>query len=177
MAKKQPPAAPADKVDYYYKVVATHTDPPIEVKGAANCYTSVNGHMFSYLDPTGAMSLRLEKAQRAAFLVKHKTTLSVQYNTVMKEYVLVPDALLRNTAKMAGYFADSYAYVSSLKPKPTTRGKPRAADVKAAKASAKNKTVKSTAAAKKSTKKATADKSELAAAKKPTKRKAKAKRA
>ena len=37
----------------------------------------------------------------------------------MKEYVEVPDALLRKTAELRKYFDLSYAYVNSLKPKPT----------------------------------------------------------
>ncbi len=39
----------------------------------------------------------------------------------MKEYVEVPDSLLRNVDELAQHFRTSYAYVSSLKPKPTTR--------------------------------------------------------
>jgi len=38
----------------------------------------------------------------------------------MKEYVEVPDALLRKTPELRKYFDQSYAYVGSLKPKPTT---------------------------------------------------------
>jgi hypothetical protein len=37
------------------------------------------------------------------------------------EYVEVPDAMLKQTAKLKGHFAASYQYVASLKPKPTTR--------------------------------------------------------
>jgi hypothetical protein len=33
----------------------------------------------------------------------------------------VPAALLAKTAELAPYFAQSHAYVGSLKPKPTTR--------------------------------------------------------
>ncbi len=39
----------------------------------------------------------------------------------MKEYVEVPDSLLRNVDELTQHFQTSYAYVSSLKPKPTTR--------------------------------------------------------
>jgi hypothetical protein len=41
----------------------------------------------------------------------------------MKEYVEVPDELLRNTSELSTYFGKSYAYVSSLTPKPTARKK------------------------------------------------------
>jgi hypothetical protein len=40
---------------------------------------------------------------------------------IMKEYVEVPDDLLRNTDELKQYFQTSYTYVSSLKPKPTRR--------------------------------------------------------
>ena len=39
----------------------------------------------------------------------------------MREYVDVPEALLEKTTKLKKYFDISYAYVSSLKPKPTKR--------------------------------------------------------
>ncbi len=41
----------------------------------------------------------------------------------MKEYVEVPSALLKKTKELKRYFDASYAYVGSLKPKPTTRKK------------------------------------------------------
>ena|ERR1700686_4477328 len=107
------------KVALYEKLVATN--PKVERKGAAFPYTSLNGHMFSILTKTGTLALRLPAAEREAFLKKFKTKLSVQYGTVMKEYVEVPDALLKKTGELKKFFDLSYAYVGSLKPKPTTR--------------------------------------------------------
>ena len=57
------------------------------------------------------MSLREE------FLAKYETKLFEAYGIVQKEYVKVPDALLEKTEEIAPYFALSYAYVNSLKPK------------------------------------------------------------
>ncbi len=54
---------------------------------------------------------------------KCDTELCVQYGSLMKEYVVVPDALLRDTKKLKEYFEISYAYVGSLKPKPTKKRK------------------------------------------------------
>lgn len=34
----------------------------------------------------------------------------------------VPDALLEDSAQLDGWFTASHAYVSNLRPKPTTRG-------------------------------------------------------
>jgi hypothetical protein len=106
---------PADKLELYEKLVATL--PNVERKGATVPYTSVNGHMFSYLSKTGTLALRLPAEARDAFLKKYKTTLCKQYGIVQKEYVEVPDALLKKTSRLKPFFAKSFAYVSSLKPK------------------------------------------------------------
>ena len=119
--KKTAAGAPADKVQLYEKLVATN--PKVERKGAAFPYTSLNGHMFSILTKTGTLALRLPAQDREAFLKKYKTKLSVQYGTVMKEYVEVPDSLLKNTRELKKFFDLSYAYVGSLKSKATTRKK------------------------------------------------------
>ena len=42
----------------------------------------------------------------------------------MKEYVEVPDALLKKTAELRKYFDLSFAYASSLKPKATKNTAP-----------------------------------------------------
>jgi len=41
----------------------------------------------------------------------------------MKEYVTVPDSLLKDTKTLQQYFQLSYEYVKSLKPKPTKKTK------------------------------------------------------
>jgi hypothetical protein len=117
-------AVPADKLELYEKLVATL--PSVERKGAAMPYTSLNGHMFSFLTKEGRMALRLPDDQRDAFLKKYKTSLCEQHGTVMKEYVVVSDALLKKTRDLQKFFAASHAYVGFLKPKPTKRKKPAA---------------------------------------------------
>jgi TfoX/Sxy family transcriptional regulator of competence genes len=112
--KKSP--IPAEKIALYEKVLTTI--PGIERKGADNPYTSLNGNMFSLLlSPTGRMALRLSSDEREQFLKKYKTTLFEAYGAVMKEYVTVPQALLRNTRELQKYLALSYAYAKTLKPK------------------------------------------------------------
>ena len=116
MSTPKKPDIPADKLALYEKLIATL--PEIERKGAANPYTSLNGHMFSLLlGPKGVMALRLPEDEREKFLKKYKTTLYEAYGAVMKEYVTVPDALLKNTKALEKYLAVSYAYVKTLKPK------------------------------------------------------------
>jgi hypothetical protein len=116
---KEDAAAPADKVELYEKLVTTV--PGVSRKGATMPFTSVNGHMFSYLSKTGTLALRLPAEARDAFLKKYDATLCKQYGVVQKEYVEVPDALLKKTAELKKYFEMSFAYVSSLKPKPAKK--------------------------------------------------------
>jgi hypothetical protein len=108
---------PADKQALYDKLLATN--PKIERKGAANPYTSLNGHMFTYLNPSGTLALRLPEKEREEFLKKYKTTLFEAYGAVMKEYVTVPDSLLKNTKELQKYLDLSYSYIKNLKSKST----------------------------------------------------------
>jgi hypothetical protein len=105
--------------DLYDKLIATH--PEIERKGAANPYTSLNGNMFTLLHGSRRLAIRLQEDKRKEFLKKHKTTLFEAYGTVMKEYVAVPEALLKNTRELQKYLELSYEYVKTLKPKATKK--------------------------------------------------------
>ena len=116
---KAPATVPADKLELYEKLAATNPD--VERKGASMPYTSVNGHMFSFLTKTGTLALRLPVEEREAFLKKYKTTLCEQHGKVLEEYVEVPDSLLKKTQQLKKYFDLSYAYAASLKPKPAKK--------------------------------------------------------
>jgi hypothetical protein len=80
--------------------------------------------MFTYLSKAGVMALRLSEKEREAFLKKYATRLCTQYGIVQKEYVEVPDTLLRKTAELAKYLKVSFAFVGDLKPKPAAKKKP-----------------------------------------------------
>jgi TfoX/Sxy family transcriptional regulator of competence genes len=121
MAKPTAGTAPLEKLEWYKKLVATN--PNVEQKGATVPYTSVNGHMFSYLSKDGKLALRLPVEERAAFLKKYKAKLCEAYRRVQPEYVEVPDSLLSSTRELKKFFDCSYEYVGSLKPKPTKRPK------------------------------------------------------
>jgi hypothetical protein len=109
----------AARLELYEKLVATN--PKVERQGATVPYTSLNGHMFSYLGKNGELALRLPTEEREAFLKKHHTTLCKQYGIIQKEYVMVPEALLEKTQELKRFFDLSYAYVSAMKPKPTNK--------------------------------------------------------
>src|ERR1700730_10639427 len=119
MSVKNKGIVPADKLELYEKLVGT--TPNLQRKGATHPYTSLNGHMFSYLHPSGSLALRLPKDEREKFLKKYETTLFEAYGVVQKEYVTVPDALLKNTKELQKYFELSWQYVQTLKPKATKK--------------------------------------------------------
>ena len=110
---------PQDKLAAYDKLIASN--PAIERKGVTMPYTSVNGHMFTYLSKSGSCGIRLPKDERQTFLEKYNTTLYESHGAIMKEYVTVPDELLMNTEELTQYLDMSYAYVKSLKPKPSKK--------------------------------------------------------
>ena len=115
MATAKKSTIPAEKLELYEKLLATN--PKIERKGDVHPYTSLNGHMFTYLDQSGTLGMRLPKDEVEAFLKKYKTTLFESYGVVKKDYVAVPDTLLRKTKELEKYLAISVAYVKTLKPK------------------------------------------------------------
>ncbi len=117
MTKKSTP--PIDKLEHYDRLIATQ--PGAERKGKTMAYTSINGHMYSFIDNDGNMGLRLDNDERNQFLDQYNSELMVQYGRTMKEYVVVPAKLLEDTPTLAPYFAQSYKYVASLKPKPTKK--------------------------------------------------------
>jgi hypothetical protein len=104
------------KLDLYRKLVTTI--PTVDLKGDKIPYTSLNGHMFSYLHPSGSFALRLPEKERSGFLIKYETKLFEAYGVTQKEFVTVPDSLLENTKELTPYFNLSYRYVGTLKPRP-----------------------------------------------------------
>ena len=121
MPKPAAGAVPSDKLELYKKLVATN--PQVELKGATVPYTSANGNMFSYLSKEGKLELRLPAEEREAFLRKYKAKLCEAYGKIQPEYVEVPDSLFSSTRELKKFFDCSYQYVSSLKPKPTSKKK------------------------------------------------------
>ena len=84
---------PSDRLELYERLVAAN--PEVVRKGATMPYTSRNGHMFSFLDPTGAMALRLNAEDRTEFLAEYQSMIAEQHGHQMKEYVVVPADLSR----------------------------------------------------------------------------------
>ncbi len=112
-------AGPHQNVQFYEKLLAFFPD--VERKGATQPYTSVNGNMFSCLHPGGVLSLRLGPEEREAFLKKYKTGLFEANGIVQKEYVTVPERLLKKPAELRPYFEASVRYARGLRPKATKK--------------------------------------------------------
>ena len=119
MAKSATSTISAERIALYDRVIATLPD--VARKGATVPYTSLNGHMFSFLTPTGSLVMRLPAGQREAFLERYDTKLHEASGSVLKDWVVVPDALLADTAALAPHVRASYDYVAGQKPKPTRR--------------------------------------------------------
>jgi hypothetical protein len=109
-----PPAA----LERYAAIVARSSGDTV-VKGAKNPYTSLNGHMFSFLDVDGSMAIRLSDAMREEFLSEYDSGPVIQYGSVMRGYVSVPEALFADSEKSAYWFDRSREWIATLDPKPT----------------------------------------------------------
>jgi hypothetical protein len=119
-AKKSTNIAP-ETLAAYDKLIAIV--PGVERKGDTIPYTSLNGHMFSYILTDGSLALTLPEPTLSAFLKKYKTEHPVSYGVIKKDCALVIPALLKKTSELKPYFIESYNYTASLKPKPTTKAK------------------------------------------------------
>ncbi|MFT4648108.1 MAG: hypothetical protein ACI87O_002219 [Planctomycetota bacterium] len=144
--------------ELYEELVATQ--PEFRIKGRATAYTSLNGHMFSFMTKEGGLVMRLGQEQQEVFVKKHRSGPVIQNNATMRGYVHVPDSLLQRTAEAAKWFQASVDHIRSLEPRATGKPKTKAgskkksAEKKAAKKLAtKDKSAKKKAAQKKAGKK------------------------
>lgn len=104
-----------DELKLYQQLISNFSE--IEIKGSTMPYTSNNGNMFSFMDKTGKMALRLPKDTCDVFIKKYKTKLCEAHGTILKEYVVVPDILLANTKELKNFFKESLEYTKTLKSK------------------------------------------------------------
>jgi hypothetical protein len=78
--------------------------------------------MFTRLSAlAGGLAIHLPEGEREKFLKKYKTKLFEAYGVVTKEYVAVPDALLKKTNELTRYLDVSYQYAKTLRPRPTKK--------------------------------------------------------
>lgn len=77
--------------------------------------------MFSFLDASGALAIRLSPSERDAFIAAFDTSLHEAHGRVMREYVTVPANLPGDPARLRRWFQKSVAHARTLKAKSTTR--------------------------------------------------------
>ena len=109
---------PSDALGRYAVVVEAAGE---VVKGAKNPYTSRNGHMFSFLDADGAMAIRLSDELADDFLSRYESGPVIQYGSVMRGYVSIPDDLLSAPEELRSWFEKAYEWIGTLEPKATKR--------------------------------------------------------
>ena len=117
---------PSEALDLYAAVVEGSAS-GATVKGAKNPYTSLNGHMFSFLDADGVMALRLPHELHEDFLARYGGGPVMQYGRVMQGYVSVPEGLVRNADELVRWFDKSHDWIGTLPPsRPRSSGSWRA---------------------------------------------------
>lgn len=115
MAVKYP--GPTEALEAYEAAVAAAGIGPR--KGAKMPYTSLNGHMYSFLDANGVVAVRLSDDLRASFAEGFGAAPVKQYGGVMRGYVSVREALLADTEGLAKWLAAARDWIATLPPKPT----------------------------------------------------------
>jgi len=120
MSKAKASEISPDSLAAYDALIATI--PMLERKGATMAYTSLNGHMFSYMNGDGVLALRLPQPQRDDFMQRYNAPLHQAYGVIQKEYVTVPADVLNDTSGLTPYFQASHDFVAGQKPKTSKRG-------------------------------------------------------
>ena len=104
------------KIAFYDKLISNNAN--FERKGKTMPYTSINGHVFSFISKEDVMGLRLSQIDREEFIEDFDGKLMVQHGRTMKEFIQIPDDLLENMEELSKLLDKSFNYVFSLKPKP-----------------------------------------------------------
>ena len=97
------------------KIVAA--TPGVERKGKTMPYTSSNGYMFSLFNKDGEIGIRLPKDRQQQMKQEHGCDIFKSHGAVMRDYVLIPDALLENIDFVSSLLAEGNDFVNSLPPK------------------------------------------------------------
>ncbi len=102
------------KVEAYGKLVAKAG---LERKGKTVPYTSANGYMFSMVNKDGEMGIRMSKESGKKFMDKHKATIFKSHGATMRDYVRIPDKLLKNQRLIVSALKEGHKHVMSLESK------------------------------------------------------------
>lgn len=113
---------PADKLELYRKLLES-TPAVAEKANFGSAYTAVNGNMTSMISKHGVVGIRLPPPGRAAFMAQYDTELfrGDPAWPPAREFVAVPDALLRDTDALRPYLELAHRHALTLKPKKAAR--------------------------------------------------------
>ncbi len=92
-------------------------NPNFDRKGKTMPYTSANGYMFSLINKDDELGIRLSKSDTIAFDKAYGTNPFKSHGATMREYVLIPDALLKDSKTLGIYLQKGFEHVMSLPPK------------------------------------------------------------
>ncbi|WP_422861560.1 hypothetical protein [Flagellimonas sp. W118] len=102
-------------VKVYDELVANCPD--IDRKGKTMPYTSANGYMFSLINKDDELGIRLSKEDTVEFDKAYGAKPFKSHGATMREYVLIPESLLKDMNTLRNYLQKGFKYVMSLPPK------------------------------------------------------------
>lgn len=91
--------------------------PAVERKGKTTPYTSSNTYMTSFIGKDGNLALRLSQDDLTTLIENHGAGLMLQHGKVLKDFICVPETILKDSSLLKTYFQRSLDHTNSLKPK------------------------------------------------------------
>lgn len=101
-----------EKLKFYDNLISLSSN--FKRKGKTVPCTTANGYMFSQLNKSGEIGIRLPKEIGLKFMQEYQTTPFMSYGSVMKDYVLIPENLYSNTTLLLDLLEQAYRHVISL---------------------------------------------------------------
>jgi len=94
----------------------------LQRKGKSMPYTGDNERMFGLVNKAGEIGVRLSKEEQNAFVAEYPNNgIYKSYGAVMKDYIHLPDSLVKDSEKLAFYLQKSWDYIITLPPKPSKK--------------------------------------------------------
>lgn len=102
-----------DALTIYSKLV--NENPNFQKKGKTTAYTSSNGYMFSFVNKSNEIGIRLSKNDTILFGKKYKVLPFISHGSKMREYVLISEESLKSDWEfISEMLQKSFEYVNSL---------------------------------------------------------------
>ncbi|MCH9659800.1 MAG: hypothetical protein K0U54_02695 [Bacteroidetes bacterium] len=99
----------------YDEIIATI--PEIDRLGKSMPYTGTNTYMYSLVNKSGEVGVRLSKEDQASFTQRFPDHgVYKSHGAVMKDYVHLPEKLLSQHEEIADYLRKGLAHANSLPP-------------------------------------------------------------